>query len=142
MISIRKFNFEDSTLMKQAHNIRHEVFVIGQKCPKNLEYEFEEQSTHFIILNNKKAVATARHRKTKTGYKLERFAVLKEYRGYGYGKNILEAILNDLKSYKGLIYLHAQVQVQSFYEKLGFKKEGNIFKEAGIMHYKMILNKD
>ena len=128
--------------MKEAHEIRHKVFVIGQKCPKDLEYEFEDESTHFIIFNNDKAVGTARYRKTIKGYKLERFAVLERYRGYGYGKNILEAILSDLKNYTGTIYLHAQVQVQYFYEKLGFIKDGEIFEEAGILHYKMFLNKD
>lgn len=142
MIRIKKFNSKNNKLMKEAHEIRHKVFVIGQKCPKDLEYEFEDESTHFIIFNNDKAVGTARYRKTIKGYKLERFAVLERYRGYGYGKNILEAILSDLKNYTGTIYLHAQVQVQYFYEKLGFIKDGEIFEEAGILHYKMFLNKD
>ena len=59
--------------------------------------------------------------------------------GKGYGNHVLQAILKDLKDYTGLIYMHAQVQVLPFYEKLGFKKEGEIFEEAGIMHYKMKL---
>ena len=50
-------------------------------------------------------------------------------------------MLEDLKDYVGLIYLHAQVQVIPFYEKEGFIKEGGIFEEAGIMHYKMKLIK-
>jgi predicted GNAT family N-acyltransferase len=37
--------------------------------------------------------------------------------------------------------MHAQQQVIPFYEKLGFVKEGDIFEEAGIMHYKMTLRK-
>jgi len=37
--------------------------------------------------------------------------------------------------------MHAQVEVLPFYEKLGFKKIGNIFEEANIKHYKMILDK-
>ena len=35
--------------------------------------------------------------------------------------------------------MHAQTDVLPFYEKMGFKKSGNEFKEAGIMHYKMTL---
>ena len=31
--------------------------------------------------------------------------------------------------------------VLPFYEKLGFKKEGEEFEEAGIMHFKMYLKK-
>lgn len=140
MIDIKKFSFNQKELMKEAFAIRHQVFVVGQNCPANLEYEFEEESTHFLVIVNNSAVATARHRKTNKGYKLERFAVLKSERGKGYGKQILEAILTDLNTYSGLIYMHAQVQVMPFYEKLGFKKDGRVFEEAGIMHYKMQLH--
>ena len=90
-------------------------------------------------MDNDNFVATARHRKTSKGYKLERFAVIKEKRGKGYGKYILQEILDDLKDYNGLIYMHAQVQVLPFYEKMGFMKQGDIFEEAGIMHYNMFL---
>ena len=48
----------------------------------------------------------------------------------------------DLSNFKGLIYLHAQVDVIPFYEKIGFIKEGDQFEEAGIQHYKMYLNRN
>ena len=138
MIEIKKFLFEDKELMQTAHNIRREVFVIGQNCPEDIEWEFEEESTHFLVYDNGEAVATARHRKTKTGYKLERFAVLESERGKNYGNMVLKAILSDLADFNGLIYIHAQIQVLPFYEKVGFIKEGGLFEEAGIMHYKMV----
>ena len=139
MIEIKKFRFEDESLMKQAHNIRHEVFVIGQNCPENIEWEFEEESTHFLVFKENKAVATARHRKTEKGYKLERFAVLNSERGKGYGHKVLKAILEDLNECNLLIYMHAQTDVIPFYEMMGFVKTGKEFEEAGIMHYKMTL---
>ena len=67
MLEIKKFSYQDQELMKIAHAIRHEVFVIGQNCPAHLEWEYEEESTHFLIFNDKKAIATARHRKTNDG---------------------------------------------------------------------------
>ena len=139
MIEVKKFTFDNSELMEIAHQIRYVVFVIGQNCPEELEWEYEEESTHFLVLYNGKAVATARHRKTKNGYKLERFAVLKSERGKGYGNIVLKAILDDLSDFNGLIYMHAQKPVLPFYEKLGFKKEGEEFEEAGITHFKMYL---
>jgi predicted GNAT family N-acyltransferase len=139
MVDIKKFTFSDESLMKKAHEIRHEVFVIGQNCPEDMEWEFEEESTHFLIFYNEKAVATARHRKTEKGFKLERFAVLNSERGKGFGNIVLKAILNDLSDYKGEIYMHAQTEVIPFYEKMGFKKSGEEFEEAGIMHFKMKL---
>ena len=138
MIEIKKFLFEEKELMKTAHNIRYEVFVIGQNCPEEIEWEFEEESTHFLVYDNGEAVATARHRKTKNGYKLERFAVLESERGKSYGNIVLKAILADLADFNGLIYMHAQIQVLPFYEKVGFIKEGALFEEAGIKHYKMV----
>ena len=33
MVEIKKFRFEDEELMKKAHKIRYNVFVIGQNCP-------------------------------------------------------------------------------------------------------------
>ena len=137
MIEIKKFRFEDEELMKKAHKIRYDVFVIGQNCPEELEWEFEEESTHFLLIENDIPLATARHRKTENGYKLERFAVLSEARGKGFGMLILKAILEDIKESNSLKYMHAQEKVTPFYEKVGFEKSGNIFEEAGIMHYKM-----
>ena len=139
MTDIKKFNFTEKKLMTIAHNIRHDVFVIGQKCPAHLEWEHEEDSTHFLVFDNNIAVATARHRKTSKGIKLERFAVPKTFRRKGYGHIVLKAILDDLKNYNGLIYMHAQSDVIPFYQKLGFTKEGKEFEEAGILHFKMIL---
>ena len=138
MIEIKKFRFEDIELMKKAQKIRYDVFVIGQNCPEDLEWEFEEESTHFLLTENGTPLATARHRKTEKGFKLERFAVLETARGKGFGMQILQAILHDLKDEKVLKYMHAQEQVIPFYEKVGFIKEGNLFEEAGIMHYKMV----
>ena len=137
MVEIKKFRFKDENLMKEAHRIRYEVFVIGQNCPEELEWEFEEESTHFLLIENDIPLASARHRKTEKGYKLERFAVLSQARGKGYGMLILKAILEDIKESNELKYMHAQEQVITFYEKVGFEKSGNIFEEAGIMHYKM-----
>ena len=125
--------------MRKAHAIRHEVFVIGQNCPEEIEWEFEEESTHFLVFKKNKAVATARHRKTEKGYKLERFAVLNSERGKGYGHKVLKAILEDLNECNLLIYMHAQTDVMPFYEMMGFVKTGKEFEEAGIMHYKMTL---
>ena len=141
MIEIKKFQFNNKNLMKKAHNIRYHVFVIGQNCPEDIEWEFEEESTHFLVYDNQEAVATARHRKTKDGYKLERFAVLESKRGNGYGNIVLKSILEDLSSFNGNIYMHAQEDVIPFYEKMGIVKEGDVFVEANIMHYKMSLKR-
>ena len=47
-------------------------------------------------------------------------------------------MLKDVEAFERTIYLHAQIQVVEFYQKLGFVKQGNLFEEAGIKHYKMV----
>ena len=63
MIEIKKFTFDNSELMKIAHQIRHVVFVIGQNCPEELEWEYEEESTHFLVLDNGKLIEIGTHEK-------------------------------------------------------------------------------
>ena len=140
MIEIKKVLFTNKNDIEKCFLIRKEVFVNEQKCDPKDEYENEEDSIHFLLIDDNTAVATARYRQTKNGIKMERFAVLKEMRGKGYGLLILNHMITDLSNNKLVKYLHAQVQVVGFYEKVGFKKIGEQFDEVGIMHYKMILN--
>tara|TARA_B100001093_G_scaffold269146_1_gene257320 strand:+ start:175 stop:597 length:423 start_codon:yes stop_codon:yes gene_type:complete len=139
MIHIKKITFENKIEMQKCFEIRKDVFVNEQQCDPKDEYEFEEESTHYLLSEKNIPLATARYRKTENGIKMERFAVLKSKRGKGYGIKILKKMILDLSHSKLTKYLHAQVQVVKFYEKVGFKKIGGKFDEVGIMHYKMIL---
>ena len=140
MIEIKKVFFSDKQEIEKCFNIRQEVFVKEQKCDPKDEYENEEESIHFLLIDNNEPVATSRYRKTQFGIKMERFAVLASKRKKGYGLKILNFMIKDLSNNKDIKYLHAQVQVVGFYEKVGFKKIGEQFDEVGIMHYKMILD--
>jgi GNAT superfamily N-acetyltransferase len=82
--------------MQTAWDIRKVVFVVEQECPEELEWEFEEESTHYLAFLNGKAVGTARWRVTEKGIKLERFAVLKEARGKGVGSSLVKYLLEEL----------------------------------------------
>jgi predicted GNAT family N-acyltransferase len=118
--------------------VRREVFVIEQNCPPELEWEFEDESTHFLATVDGEPAGACRWRKTENGYKLERFAVLQKFRGFGVGQALVKAALNDLPANADYVYLNAQVQAVSLYEKFNFEKTGPQFEEAGIQHYKMI----
>jgi predicted GNAT family N-acyltransferase len=72
--------------------------------------------------------------------KIGRMAVLKSSRRKGAGTKLLKraiAVAKNLHAQK--IYLHAQVAVIEFYERMGFRCIGAVFDEAGIPHRKMIL---
>lgn len=138
--SIKANKVSDSASLEKVYAIRTEVFVHEQHCPPELEWEFEEESNHFLATVNGLPAGAARWRKTEKGYKLERFAVLKQFRGMGVGHVLVETILNDLPADAAYAYLHAQVQAVPLYEKSGFVKTGPEFEEAGIRHYKMERN--
>ena len=119
--------------------IRNKVFIEEQNINKELEYDDKKVSAIYIVAKiNLIAIGTARYRSTEIGMKLERFAVLKDYRGLGVGKSLVSFLVKILKSEKNL-YLNSQKKVAGFYKKLGFKIRGNVFYEAKIPHYKMVL---
>lgn len=136
-ITVNKIsNSED---LEKVFAIRRKVFVEEQNCPPELEWEFEDESTHFMGSVNGIPAGAARWRLTEKGFKLERFAVLIDFRGMGMGKALVQAVLNDLPRDASYIYLNAQLTAVGLYEKFGFVKEGSQFEEAGIQHFKMVL---
>lgn len=138
-VEIIRFTFNDKSFLEQAFEIRRIVFVVEQECPPELEYEHEEESTHYLGFRNGKPVATARWRLTDTGIKLERFAVLKEERTKGVAFEMVNRLLQDVKPLNQHTYLHAQLDAMPLYEKAGFVKIGPQFEEAGLKHFKMFL---
>lgn len=130
--------------LEAAFAIRRTVFVDEQHVDTREEYdEFEESSTHFLARADGTPCGTARWRRTSNGVKLERFAVLADFRGMGVGKALVQTVLNDVFSQQPepieRIYLHAQVTAMPLYAGFGFVPVGPMFEEAGIQHYKMVL---
>jgi predicted GNAT family N-acyltransferase len=142
MISVTSFSFSDSAQMDVANEIRRKVFVVEQQVSREEEYDsFEESSIHYLVFVDEIPVGTARWRITKDGIKLERFAVLKEYRKSGAGTAVLKKVLKDVIPLEKKIYLNAQLTAINFYLKEGFATEGDEFIEANIRHYKMTYQK-
>ena len=137
MIEIKRFGFEDKELAEKAFQIRRKVFVEEQGVDPALEYDHEQESHHYLMLLGEKPIGAARWRETPGGIKLERFAVLKEYRNRGLGEIILREVIKDVVPSGKKIYLHSQLKAVPFYERNGFVKMGDPFTEAGMKHYCM-----
>lgn len=130
-----------SKIYKEALKIRYEVFVGEQNVPEDIEVdELENQSQHLVLYENNEPVGTARIFHVRDGlYKMQRVAILKKYRGQGYGKKLIKEIEHQVQNLHGKkITLGAQLQALSFYEKLGYEVEGPEFMDAGIPHREMI----
>ncbi len=131
----------DEELLREALNIRRKVFVEEQGVPEKEELDGKDsESVHVLLEKEGKFIGTARIRKIDDGtFKIERVAILKEERGKGYGRFLMESVERELSS-KGVqkIVLNAQIQVREFYERLGYRAEGEIFYEANIPHVRMV----
>lgn len=127
-----------------ARAIRRRVFIDEQDCPPEEEWDgHDETSRHLVGHVDGTPVATARWRSVSHDEeivaKLERFAVLPQHRGEGYGTKLVQAVLEDAhRAGFDTCLLHAQEHLRAWYEEFGFESTGRRFEEAGIPHVEMI----
>ena len=139
MIQVIRAEREDD--LKKAFRIREQVFVEEQQVPRDAEYDaFEDTATHYLATFENVPCGAARWRTTDHGVKLERFAVLPDYRNKQVGAEVLKAVLDDVKTEQAgkKVYLHAQLPAVNFYKRNGFVTEGDMFTECDIQHFKMV----
>jgi predicted GNAT family N-acyltransferase len=121
----------------QAMPIRHQVFVVEQKVPPELELDDHDAvSTHALVFAGQgQVVGTGRL--LPDGH-IGRVAVLASWRGKGAGQAVMNALMQHARK-QGYpqVELSAQCHAQAFYERLGFKAYGAAYMEAGIEHIAM-----
>ena len=116
--------------------LRHEVFVVGQDVPEELEHDPADPGyDHAIALRDGEVVGTGRLLPDGT---IGRMAVAESVRGQGVGAAVL-AVLEQRARELGLpkVDLHAQVHAVGFYDKAGYTAYGPVYLEAGIEHQSM-----
>jgi predicted GNAT family N-acyltransferase len=137
-IIIQRAVLADKQICDIVFRIRQAVFVTEQQVSREEEFDqWESSSLHYLGSINGTGAGTARWRFTDKGIKLERFAVLPEFRKMGVAAALLHQVVGDTRFYGIKTYLHAQVSAVGFYEKYGFNKAGPMFSEANIDHYMM-----
>lgn len=118
--------------------IRKKVFIEEQNVPIDIEMDgLDDEANHVIAYLDNKPIGCARIRMNSFA-KLERIAVMKDYRRKGFGRKITEFLIDYCKQ-KNVdeIRLHAQIYTADFYKKLGFLERGKTFFEADIKHIEM-----
>lgn len=138
MLEIKLLKGTDN--LTEAFRIREKVFIKEQRVPPELEWDgMDKIATHFLLYLDKTPIGTARIFGKDGNWYIGRMAILKEHRKKGYGKLIMENVMEFLKTQKpGKIVLHAQTTVLGFYEKFGFNEIGGEFLDAGIKHKAMV----
>ncbi|GGK71959.1 GNAT family N-acetyltransferase [Rufibacter glacialis] len=143
-MTVSAHRITDPQEQAQAFKIREQVFVQEQNVPAEAEYdEHEPTATHYLATVDGQPVGTARWRETDKGIKLERFAVLAQYRNKQVGSFLLKKIMEDLTGALKpgqQVYMHAQLHAVPFYLRHSFSTVGDLFTECDIEHYKMVLN--
>ena len=140
-IHILRLNFKNKDFLK-IKNIRKTVFTNELGIPESeLFDECDESCDHFIMFDGKNVVGSIRFVSFGKTIKLERMAILQEYRKKNYGKN---SILQLREFYNALgytqMFLDSIYSVRNFYKKCGFLEQGKIFQRVGIDHIRMSLS--
>lgn len=124
-------------------DIRREVFTGEQGVAADIEQDGQDNAArHFAVEADGKIIATCRIRLLGSAAKIERVAVLKDFRKMGVGRILMKYILQEFgRGDTQLFKLSSQSYAVPFYEKLGFKTRGSEYIEAGMPHYDMVLEK-
>jgi predicted GNAT family N-acyltransferase len=148
-VEVRRVETEPE--LADALAVRRTVFVEEQDVPADLEVdEFDaiDAATHFVASDGGRAIGAARLRPyeceeadddSPAEAKVERVAVLAERRGEGIGARLMDAVEAEARA-EGFdrLVLHAQITVEGFYARRGYRTVGEEFEEAGIAHVKMV----
>ncbi len=133
MLKIRQARSKKAII--EHFKVRGEVFILEQHVSWDEEFDhWDETAIHFNAYQDGHIVGVARLYQNKVG----RVAVLKSHRRQGIGEALMKAVAKYAKQH-GLttLELGAQLQVQAFYEQLGYEPYGDHFMDANIEHIMM-----
>ena len=139
-INILKLNFNDKDF-SHIRNIRKSAFNTELGISESELFDkYDETCDHFLIFHGKNVVGSVRIRSINQTIKLERMAILKEFRTKNYGQNCISQLIAyySTKNFSQII-LDSIYSVRGFYKKCGFIEEGKIFQRIGIDHIRMSL---
>ena len=125
-----------------CQEIRRVVFIIGQDVPVEIDLDGRDEIFDHVLLSyGEEPAGCVRLNTSKSGtVKLERLAVLDRFQGYGFGKRLVEAAIEQAKERSlGSVTMHAQCYLEEFYASFGFRPTGEPFFEADIPHISMSL---
>lgn len=133
----------NNPLFQKAMQVRKSVFVDEMGIDPQVDFdEFDIDAAHFLIDVNDHPVATARWRETEKGVKIERLAVVKEFRRQGFGQLLLRQVVLDVLPSKKTIYLHSPDNLVDFFIWHGFEPTDDKVEELGFEAYVMIYVRD
>jgi len=132
----------DERLKQMAFEIRRRVFIEEQGVPESIELDSDDaQAMHVLAILGEHPIGCARMVAHREYVKIGRMAVIREWRGHGVGRRLLDFLVGQARAlgYRRAV-LHAQLHAEGFYLRAGFTPTGPEFDEAGIPHRRMELD--
>lgn len=129
-------------LAPDAKLIRLVVFCDEQGYSKTDEFDdLDNISYHLVFYYGQYPVAAGRIYTDEDGLThLGRIAVVKEHRGTGLGRRMMEEMIRKAREINSRsLHLSAQSRVVGFYEKLGFTADGIEYMDGHIPHRDMFM---
>lgn len=124
-----------------AFSLRRAVFEVEQNVPRPLDRDgLDEGAAQVVAFDDAgRCIGTGRLTRldARTG-QIGRQAVPAELRKHGIGAACLDA-LERMAALQGLreLVVHAQIPAIAFYERRGFRSDGDQFLESGVPHVRM-----
>ncbi|MDS0527799.1 GNAT family N-acetyltransferase [Clostridium sp. SHJSY1] len=133
----------DNDKFKQATRLRFSILFEPYNVIERYDYdEFDEVSLHLVVLNRDKVIAYSRMTNINEEGKITNVVVSSEYLNRGIGFQMMRRHINKAKELKiDKLYLNARLKTIKFYEKVGFKCEGNVVisEKSGLALQKMCI---
>ncbi|HWB62394.1 MAG TPA: GNAT family N-acetyltransferase [Chitinophagales bacterium] len=125
--------------------LRQEVFVVEQKCPFVDADGKDQKSLHLMGYKDAELAAYGRIVAPGVSYpevSLGRISTPLQYRRFGYGRQLMQQLLNKTTSVYGpvAIRIEAQLYLKKFYEDFGFVPQSEPYILDDILHVEMLRN--
>lgn len=124
----------------ELFKLRVDAFVVEQQCPFAELDDVDGGADTFHILARDGAgrlAGCARVFPTVEGPRFGRFVVAPFARGTGLGPDILRAGQEFTRRWPGDLVVEAQAGLVGYYNRFGFREEGEEFLDAGVPHVVM-----
>ncbi len=145
-ISVKEFEKLQTEELYAILQLRSAVFVLEQQCPYQDLDGKDRNALHIMGYKGPDLVAYTRIFRPGDYAEMAsigRVVVRQTERKYGYGKDIMDASVEAIKTIfkAGEIELSAQLYLKKFYNSLGFQEVGDSYLEDEIPHIRMVNTK-
>ena len=134
----KKFCELSTTELYEIIKSRTEVFLLEQNIICQDLDDTDYESLHCFFTDGKRAIAYLRAFLSNTDtVTIGRVLTLEHKKGLG--RKLMEKSIEEIKKHfdAKILNVHAQIQAQGFYEKMGFEAFGDEFLEEGVPHVTM-----